>query len=452
MNRYRSIWLASSLLWLAAVAFAEPRPHYGGTLRIAMKESPQALDPASLASPGSSNIASLVFEALTQLDDRGRPQPLLAASWQAEPGNQRWRISLRPGVSFHDGFPLDAPSVVASLRSSNPEWKVVAVGEMIFIETSSSDPFVPVELALARNAIVHRSSNSLSGTGPFSIGDWTPGKHLTLAANAQYWGGPPFLDSVDISFGLNDREQLLALDLGKTDVIEVAPEMIRRARAEGRTVLSSEPVELMALAFSADPQSEDETHARNALATALDKYSLADVVLQGGATPAAGLLPNWLSGYEFALPQTGGSDFVRQERAQVRHAVNWTLFYDSSDPIARVVAERVLLNARDTGINLQLVTSGAADIKLVRVPLVSSDPHLALAELTRTSQTTPPVFSSGSVDELYALEKAMLQPHRVVPLLHLRTALALSGKVRSISIAPDGRWQLSNTWLAPEKP
>lgn len=451
MNRSRSILLVSSLLWLAALAFAEPRPHYGGTLRIAMKEAPQALDPALLSSAGASNVANLIFETLTQLDDRGYPQALLAASWQAEPGNQRWRISLRAGVSFHDGFPLDAASVVASLRSSNPEWKVVSVGEMIFIETSSPDPFVPAELALTRNAIVHRSSNSVSGTGPFSIGDWTPGKHLALSANQQYWGGPPFLDSMEFSFGLNDREQLLDLDLGKIDVIEIAPETIRRARAEGRTVLSSQPVELMVLEFSTDAQSDDDVHLRNAFLAALDKYSLADVVLQGGGTPAAGLLPNWLSGYEFGLPQASGSGFVRQERTQVRHAVNWTLTYDTSDPIARVIAERVLLNARDAGINLQLVTTGASDIRLIRVPLLCSDPHLALADLARAFQLTPPVFTGGSVEELYTAEKALLQPHRVIPLLHLKSALAISGKIRTISIAPDGRWQLSNTWLAPEK-
>ena len=452
MNRFSSIWLASSLLWLAIAAFPEPRPHYGGTLRVAMKEAPQALDPASLAASGASNVANLVFETLTQLDDRGRPQPLLVDSWQAEPGNQRWRISLRPGVSFSDGFPLDATSVVASLRAGNPAWKVFAVGEMIFIETSSPDSFVPAELALTRNAIVHHASNSIAGTGPFLLGDWTPGKHLTLAANQQYWAGPPFLDSLDFSFAINDREQLLALDLGKVDVIEIAPEMIRRARAEGRAVLSSQPVELMALAFTADAQSDDDIHLRNAFVAALDKYSLGDVVFQGGGVPANGLLPNWLSGYEFALPQASGSEFIRQERAQVRHAVSWTLSYDSSDPIARVVAERVLLNARDAGISLQLVTTDSADIKLVRVPLLCPDAHLALADLAGISQLTLPAFASGSVEELYTAEKALLQPHRLIPLLHLRSSLAVGNKVRDLNIAPDGRWQLGNTWLAPEKP
>src|SRR4051794_3966107 len=144
MMRCRSILLAAnSLLWLTMLSAAEQRPHYGGSLRIAVRESPQALDPASLVASGSGNISRLMFETLVRLDETGRPQPLLASSWQSEPGNQRWRISLRDGVSFSDGFPLDAGSVVASLRGSNPDWKVVAVEEMVMIETATPEPDLP---------------------------------------------------------------------------------------------------------------------------------------------------------------------------------------------------------------------------------------------------------------------------------------------------------------------
>lgn len=438
------------MLWLAVAAAAGQRPHYGGTLHVAVKEAQQALDPATLGASGA-DLSRLIFETLTRLDDRGRPQPLLATSVQPEPGNQRWRISLRPGVSFSDGFPLDAASVVASLRSSNSNWKVVAIGDVVMIETSSPDPYLRSELALTRNAIVHHSGDTLSGTGPFFIGASTTGKSLTLQANEQYWNGPPFVDSIEFSFGISNREQLLALDLGKADVIEIAPEMIRRAQSEGRTVVSSEPAELVALEFTSDPQSDDDIHARNALAASLDKYSLGDVVFQGGAAPAAGLLPDWLSGYEFALP-TGNLDLARQERAQARRLPAWTLAYDSSDPIAHVIAERVQLNARDAGINLQLVTSDPSDIKLVNTPLVSSDPHLALLETAKALQLPAPQFNTGSVEELYAAEKPLLQSHRVIPLVHLRSALAVSSKVRELSIGPDGGWHFENVWLAPEKP
>ena len=256
MKRCNSLLLAaSSLVWLtlgagvvSIPAVAEPRPRYGGTLRVAMKETPQTLDPSIEGVPAT--ISRLVFETLVELDARGRPQPLLATSWQSDPGGQRWRFFVRGGVSFTDGSALDSAAVAASLRYSNPQWKLSAASDMVMIETESAVPDLPAELALGRNSIVHRdSTGKFSGSGPFMIAQWEAGKHASLVANEGYWGGRAFLDRVQIDFGKNDRDQLLALDLGQADVVGVAPESIHRARAENRIVLASEPTELMAMVF-----------------------------------------------------------------------------------------------------------------------------------------------------------------------------------------------------------
>src|SRR5262249_47609033 len=196
MRRLCSILLAvSSLLW-PALAPGATRPHYGGSLRVAAKEGPASLDLATLAVSGPIGLSRLVFETLVALDDRGQTQPGLATSWQAEPGNQRWRFQLRSGVSFHDGTILTGNAVSASLRAANPNWKILPAGDAVVIETDSANPGVPAELALDRNGIVHHVGAKISGTGPFSVAQWDPTKHLTLRANDQYWGGRPFLDSI----------------------------------------------------------------------------------------------------------------------------------------------------------------------------------------------------------------------------------------------------------------
>jgi len=439
----------SSLIWTIS-ANAEVRPHYGGTLHVALHDQCPALD--AQVSPACANISRLVFETLVQLDANGRPQPLLADSWQSEPGFQRWRFQLRGSVSFHDGTPLNSGVVVASLRSANPDWKVLSVGETIVVETPTSDPDMPSEMALARNAIVRRGSDHAVGTGPFAIQTSDPGKHLTLAANDQYWGGRPFLDAIEVDFARNDRDQMLALDIGKADVITVAPETIRRARSEGRTVLTSEPAQLLALVFSGDPKSEDDVHLRNALALSLDAAAMNNVVLQGGGEPSGSLLPNWLSGYAFAFSSGRNLEQARQERAMARRAPTLTLGYDPSDPTARVIAERILLNARDVGIALQIAGSSSADLRLVAVPLNSLDPQVALAEMAKALQLAAPTFAGTSIAELFSSEKTLLQTHRVIPLLHLRSAVALRPNVHGLEIRPDGSWQLNNIWLSTERP
>jgi peptide/nickel transport system substrate-binding protein len=440
---------ASSAVW-PTLALAAPRPHYGGTLRIAVKESPASLD--ALASTGPAGLSGLVFENLVRLDERGHPQPLLATSWQAEPENQRWRFLLRSGVSFSDGTPLDSSTVAASLRNSNSDWKVIAAGDTVMIETDSPDPDIPAELALASNGIVRRGDGKFSGTGPFTIARWIPGKHLALAANDQYWAGRPFLDSIEVEFGKNYREQMVLLDLNKADVVEVAPEGIHRAQAEGRTVMSSQPQELMALVFAGDTRSDAETHARNALALSIDTPALNNVILQGGGEPTGALLPNWLSGYAFVFPSGGTPETVRQERTQAQQSPSWTLGHDASDPVAHLVAERILLNARDAGITLQLTSSSTSDVRLVRIPLPSSDAHVALRELARSLQLPQPKFAGSSVTELYFAESTLLQTHRVIPLVHIRSAVAVRSNVRNWNILPDGTWNIGDAWLSAEKP
>jgi len=443
---------ASSLLW-PVPSVAGARPRYGGTLHVAVKETPAAFDPATLSANGPAGLSRLVFETLVKLDDRGRPQSGLAVSWQAEPGNQRWRFPVRGGVSFHDGTILDANSVAASLRAANPNWKIVASGDTVIIETDAPDTQLPAELALEQNGILRRANSKVSGTGPFAIARWdSTTQHLTLKANEQYWAGRPFLDSVEIDFGKNYRDQLTLLDLGKVDVIEIAPEKVHRAQAEGRTVINSEPSRLLALVFAGDAKSEDEVHARNALAMSIDTSAINNVVLQSGGVPTGALLPNWATGYAFAFPAGGNLEIARQERTQARRVPSWTLGYDASDPIFRIVAERILLNARDVGITLQLASSGATDVRLMRIPLPSEDPYVALTQLSKALQLPGPRFRNSSVSALYSAEETLLQTHSVIPLLHLRSALAVRGNVRDLSILPGGELSLDNAWLSQEKP
>lgn len=450
MRRFNLVLLAASSVVWSVAAIAATRPHYGGTLRVAMHGTPQALDPLGLAQVGAPNISRLLFDTLVVLDDRGQPQPALAASWQAEPGNQRWRLMLRGGVSFTDGASMEATAVAASLRSANPDWKVLPVGGMVIVQTGEPHPNLPAELALPRNGIVH-GNPQVSGTGPFSVAQYAAGKHLSLVANDQYWGGRPFIDSMEIDFGQNDRDQLTALDLGRIDFAEIAPENIRRARAEGHTIESSSPSELMALVFATSPRTEEETRLRNALALSIDTSAINNVVLQGGEATGA-LLPDWLSGYGFLFAQDPSLERARAERALARQSAPLVLAYDPQDPVARTVAERILLNARDAGITVQLTTGGHADSALTRVSLPSMNIQTALTGIALALQLPTPSFGSASANDLYSAEKTLLQSHRVIPLAYLRSAAALQPAVRNFHMSPDGTWQLNNVWLGPEKP
>jgi peptide/nickel transport system substrate-binding protein len=453
MRRISLRLLAASSLLFATLAGAATRPRYGGSLRVEMKEEPVSLDPASASIsdwPAVSKISRLLFDTLVTLDEKGQPQPELAVSWQSEPGGQRWQFQMRQGVTFPDGTPLTAEVAAASLRTANPEWKVVAAGDSVVIQCSAPNQELPAELALARNSIVKRGLGNLSGTGPFTIVQWNPGKDLTLSAREDYWRGRPYVDSIEIEMGKSPRAQAVALDLNKADVIEIEPEQQREAVAEGQRTESSQPSDLVALVFARDPQNDAETHLRQALAFSIDRMALNNVVLQGGGEPAGGLLPDWLSGYEFVFPSAMDLARARQERGMAGQAPAWTLAFDPADAAMRVIAERVALNARDAGLTIQLaVGTSQANIQLIRLPLASRNPYIAVGEFAREVGLAVPSFNSDTENGLYSAERALLQSQRIIPLLHLRQAVGLQSNVENWIEGSGGEWDVPNVWMEP---
>src|SRR5258708_20178685 len=175
----------------------------------------------------------------------------------------------------------------------------------------------------------------------------------------------------------------------------------------------------MALVLAEGPKPEDEAHARPALAMSIDTAAINNVVLQGGGAPTGTMLPNWETGYAFAFPIHGGAENVRQERIQGHRPPAFTLGYEASDPTLRLIAERILLNARDVGITLQLASTGAVNLHLLRTPLSSSEPHVAMTELAKALQLPDPKFSNSSVTPLYSAETSLLPTPPVLPLIHL---------------------------------
>ena len=451
MKRFVWRWFVVSSMTIAALAArAETRPQYGGVLRIAMRAAPASLDPADTAQPDSfarRNLTTLMFDTLVSTDESGRIQPSLSTSWQVSPGSQRWQFRLRRQVKFHDGTPLTAESVAASLRAANPSWNVMVDADSVIIDWDSSNPDLIAELALPRNAIAKRTAdNQPSGTGPFHVVDWQPGKKLALAAEESCWRGRPFLDAIEIEMGKSFRDQMTALELGKVDLVEVAPEQTHRVSQAGRRLATSSPVELLALVFTRDAASPDEKFLREALAWSVERGSIRSVLLQGAGQPAGSILPAWMNGYAFVFSTDANLPRARQTRSQARSVPTWTLAYDGTDPMARFFAERVALNAKDAGLMLQPTPAANADVRLLRIPLLSPDPWVALLDVANFAGLLLGK-ERGGVEDLYASEVALLATRRLIPLFHLPVSYASTSGLKDWSVRPDGSLTLADAWL-----
>lgn len=425
-------WRLLAIASLLTPALAATRPHYGGTLRVQMKSQPTALDPAS-----DDALAPLVFDRLVTFSDSGQPQPALAAAWKHDDNFKRWELQIRPGVQFHDKSPLTATTLASSLAplAATPH------GDTIVIV--SEQPAPQLLHTLASISISKRAADgSTVGTGPFRVAAWEPARRAVFAANEDYWAGRPYLDAVEVEMGRSLRNQALDLDLNKADIVELGVVDTRRAMQNGKRVWTSPPVDLLAIVFD----NAIDIRAREAIALSIDRATIHNVILQKQGIPAAAILPQWLSGYAFLFPLTRDLD---RAHTLAPGAATLTLTYNPADPTARLIAERIAVNAREAGLIVRPVAVGvqAASARMIRTRINWPDPARALASVTRALDLAPPAASSP--EALYAAESALLRDRRIIPLFHLPEIYGLSPRVRGWAPSRWGGMNLDSVWLAP---
>jgi peptide/nickel transport system substrate-binding protein len=452
-------WLVISSLAFALTAHAATRPRYGGTLRVETRAAISSLDPmqqpAIAEADGRDSIVPLLFDTLVRMDANGAPQPQLSVRWQADNGNKRWQLWLRRGVVMHDGSTLTSATVAQSLTSSLAGFTVRANADSVVIESSAPASGMLAELSLPQNAIVvHGVSGALVGSGPFRITDFQPGRRLLLRANEDCWSGRPYLDMVDIALGQSLRDQAMHLQLGRADVIELAPDQVRRATQDNRRVVTSSPSELIAILIPHGTGATEDPRMREALSLAIDRGTIQNVLLQRQGDPAVALLPQWISGYSILFPTATDVARARQLRSQLpSNEPAIPLAYDPSDTIARTIAERVAVNARDAGILVQPASETALTAqsapRIVRFRLDTSDPQGALAEAAATTDPAqvPRVLSAKTIEDLYQTERAILDDFRLLPIAHVPQSFVLSQRVRNWSMRREGSLPLDNVWV-----
>src|SRR5581483_10009416 len=175
--------------------------------------------------------------------------------------------------------------------------------------------------------------------------------------------------------------QFVDLQVGKADLIELAPNEMRAAADRGARIWTSAPVELLALVFGPG-RGADNARLREALALSIDRAAIHNVLLQRQGVATGALLPQWLSGYAFLFPTAMDLPRARQLVAELPAADRTLpLAYDPADPQARILADRIAVNARDAGITLQVTNQPRGELRLVRARVGSLDGAIALAEL-----------------------------------------------------------------------
>ncbi|HEX7002069.1 MAG TPA: ABC transporter substrate-binding protein [Trueperaceae bacterium] len=303
MRGLTKLVLAFALL-LAGSALAQE------TFRIAIGVDADSLDPVQGTTTTIDNIVDYIAQTLIGIDETGGLVPLLATEWSTADDGLTMDLTLREGVTFHDGTPLTADVVVWNFdRLLDPEVNVPRRGPYAPIESAeavddlhvrlhltSPAPYMAGALTQSTAAIISPDSVDLEGnsyeniahpvgTGPYRFESRSFGENIQVSRFDDYWGELPYYERVvfQIVPEATTRESLLLA--GQVDMIILPP-------ASDIPALDANPaVEVVFgpsnrtifIVINTTKPGLDDPRVRQALNYAVDKQAIVDGILFGAA-------------------------------------------------------------------------------------------------------------------------------------------------------------------------
>ncbi|MCC6717156.1 MAG: ABC transporter substrate-binding protein [Acetobacteraceae bacterium] len=305
---------AGALLALASLpAAAQPA---AGNLRIGLAEDPDLLDPTL----GSSYVGRVVYAAmcdkLFDLDEKLNIVPQLATGYRYESPTSLV-ITLRPGVTFHDGEKLDAEAAKYKLTRDLTMKGSMRAGEINAIQAIDVIDPLTIRLTLKQPAsqllaqLTDRAGIMISPkaaeaagdkfglapvcAGPFAFESRVAQDRIVLKRfPAHYDAGNYHFERVTYLPIPNSPVRLANLKAGSLDLAAVAPSDVPAVRDDPKLVLAMwDALGYVGINFNvangpaANTPIGQNALIRRAFERAIDRKALIDVVFGGLFTPTA---------------------------------------------------------------------------------------------------------------------------------------------------------------------
>ncbi len=377
---------------------ATPLPR-GGNLTVGLAQDVPDLRPWQPRSRAEEQLIGVLYSGLMRLDDELRPLPDLAERFESTADGRVLTFTLRSGLSWHDGQPLNADDVKFTLDQLRtlPPTTTALLSDLRYIADITAPTSATVVLSLTeryapllaelslpilpRHLLQGRPLGELNlwdvaiGSGPFKLADRVPGQSIVLERFDQFHRGPPLLDRVafivatdnEITRNALAEEQLLLAELtwnAGQSIVGTLKNLDSGAYAENGYYF---------LAFNLrEGYPFADQNVRQALARAIDLPRLVETATKGqgqliGSSAAPG---SWA---DLTAPVVSGASF--DEARSMLDAAGWVLppgatireregirlageLFVRGDDERRVVAARAIAEV-GAGIGMQItVTPG----------------------------------------------------------------------------------------------
>ncbi|WP_233266669.1 ABC transporter substrate-binding protein [Tomitella fengzijianii] len=289
-------------------------PVDGGVLRFASYAPVRSLDPVKTQASGTTGGTELaaVYDVLVRYDAVAETyEPRIAESLDESDDGMSWTLTLRDGITFSDGTPLDAAAVVASTerynRLNGPDAQVFtdSVASVEAVDDSTvvytlNRPWhqFPAMLSLGHGMIVAPGSGEGAafrpiGAGPFtvkSLGQST----LELTARPDYWAGKPHVDGLTFVSIAGEKPKIDSLASGDIEMAYLRdPNYVEQAKQRFPGYLHRYSLTDQVQLNSRPGRPGADERIRRAVMLALDPEAVNQRVDGGAADPGKEIFPAW---------------------------------------------------------------------------------------------------------------------------------------------------------------
>jgi peptide/nickel transport system substrate-binding protein len=367
----------TALALASAPGLAAGQAKRSGEIAAGLSERMLTLDPANHYSISTTSVLRHLFDPLIDVTNDSKFVPALAETWRPV-NNTTWRFTLRKGVTFHDGTPFNADSVVFSLRRVQSNSKLIKSFVYQDIESVEKDgdyavtvtskrPFgsLPAHLTMLGMLPPSAGKNEEAffqkpvGTGPFRFASWTHGDQIAMTANPTYWKpGIPKVEKVTFRFIPELSTRTAALRSGELQVIDrVTPDLVETLKGtRGVKVLDVPAIEAQRWIFQLGKEPVKDQRLRQAISLAIDRGVIIKELLKGYGRPVDSPVPPGLIGHMSLPPKVYDPEKARQILKQAGYSnvsVDIVLmkdFYPKQLEITQAVAAML----GDVGIKLNI--------------------------------------------------------------------------------------------------
>jgi len=379
-----------------------PRLAKSQTLRVAIEDQPQSLDPGQVQYGFERAVLRVIAEPLVRpTQDTTGVTAAAAASYDVMNNGTVYVFHLRKDAEYWDGQPVKAQDFVFAWRRlidprlASPEATffagAIANGDRVAIldpqrdagtidgalqslglkavddstfqvTLSRPDPAfiwlaaMPAGAPIRQDIVTQHgdkwsnSPDTLVSNGPFKLSKQVANEQLTVVPNPHYWGPKPTLTSIEFDI-INDGAAALAkYQSGDIDVMAVQPAQagaVAADRSLSKNVVRSPALTVYWITFRVTSPRLSNPRVRQALAQAIDRSGFVNRVFQGQGRPLETFIPQGMRGYAPELAPSQKFD-VSKARATLAAAgvsaaqlSGLKFSYDKSVDFAKLTAQYV---------------------------------------------------------------------------------------------------------------